>query len=170
MKTKVILTLFLVFVLGLVFSANAQLRAGSPEAKAFDKIEAETNADARAVLLLDFEKQFPQSPVLTDVYLMLIDIYRTKNDQVKVADFGEKAIKIQPDNVTALLAVSRTYAMERKNLDRAVQYAQRAVDQVAKLKAQPPPPAYSEEQWKAYVDSTEQSAKSLLSYAKSVKP
>jgi hypothetical protein len=99
---------------------------------------------------------------------MLIDVYKT--DSAKVIEYGEKAIKVDPENVQALMAVSRNYSMEKKNLDRAVSYAQRAVDGVGKMRGQQPPPGYSDDQWKQYLDSLEQNAKSLLSYAKSIKP
>ena len=44
MKTKVIVTLCVVFVCGLVSIANAQVQAGSAEDKAFQKIDAEKKA------------------------------------------------------------------------------------------------------------------------------
>ena len=170
MKTRVILTLFVVFVTGLAVSAYAQLIAGSPEDAAYTKIVGENNPDAKATLLLDFERQFPQSRVLPDIYVMLMTVYQQKNDTAKANDFGEKAIKIDAENVTALLAVSRNYSIERKNLDKAVQYAQKAVTAMEKMKSQPPPPNYTPDQWKGYIDSTEQAAKSMLAYAKSQTP
>src|SRR5438093_468565 len=122
MTTKVFLTLCVVFVMGLATSAYAQLVAGSPEDAAYTKIVGEDNPDAKTSLLLDFEKQFPQSKVLPDIYVMLMGIYQQKNDTGKANDFGEKAIKIDAENITALLAVSRNYSIEHKNLDKAVQY------------------------------------------------
>ena len=170
MKTRVILTLCVVFVVGLVPSAYAQLVAGSPEDAAYTKIVGENNLDAKTALLLDFEKTFPQSRVLPDIYVMLMTIYQQKNDMVKANDFGERAIKLDAENITALLAVSRNYSIERKNLDKAVQYAQKAVDLTVKMKNQPPPPNYTPDQWKSYLDSTEQAAKSMFAYAKSLNP
>ena len=170
MKTKVILTLCVVFVLGLVTSVYAQLIAGSPEDAAYTKIVGENNPDAKTALLLEYEKQFPRSRVLSDIYVMLMAIYQQKNDTAKANDYGERAIKIDAENVTALLAVSRNYSIERKNLDKAVQYAQKAVDVTEKMKTQPPPPNFTPEQWKGYLDGTEQAAKSMLAYAKSLAP
>src|SRR5262245_34307233 len=170
MKTRVNLTLFVVFVMGLAAPANAQLIAGSPEDAAYTKIVGENNADAKTTLLLDFEKQFPQSRVLPDIYVMLMTIYQQKNDTAKANDYGEKAIKIDAENVTALSDVSRNYSIERKNLDRAVQYAQKAIDVTAKMKTQPPPPNFTPDQWSGYLESTEQAAKSMLAYAKSLAP
>src|SRR5215469_11015587 len=115
MKTRVILTLCVVFVWGLVSLANAQVQAGSPEDKAFQKIDAENNADAKIALLLDFEKQFPQSKALREAYLQLLQIYQDKNDQAKIIEYGEKTIKLDPVNIVALLTVTRAYSLDGKN-------------------------------------------------------
>src|SRR3989441_10938315 len=81
MKTRGILTLCVVFVWGLVSIANAQVIAGSPEDKAFQKIDAENNVDAKIVLLQDFEKQFGQSRSIREAYLQLIQIYQQKRSE-----------------------------------------------------------------------------------------
>src|SRR6185295_19544807 len=106
MKTKVIATVCVVFVWGLVSIANAQVQAGSPEDKAFQKIDAENNADAKIALLVDFEKQFPQSKSLREAYLQLVEIYQQKNEGSKVIEYGEKTIKLDPANLPALLMVT----------------------------------------------------------------
>src|SRR3954469_5868581 len=141
MKTKVILTLCVVFVLGVVSHANAQatLVAGSAEDKAFTAFSSEQGVDAKIEKCLDFNKQFPTSKARPDALVILIDAYRSKNETAKVNEISEEAIKLDPENFTALMAVSRNYAMERdkKNIDRAVTYAQHAVDSVAKKKAEP---------------------------------
>jgi ankyrin repeat protein len=59
---------------------------------AFKKIESENNADAKLGLLLDFEKQFPQSKLLLDVYQYMIVIYEQKNDQPKLLAVRAKAV------------------------------------------------------------------------------
>ena len=173
MKTRVILTLCVVFVLGLLVSqANAQatLVAGSEQDKAFTAIMNEQNVDAKLQLCLAFERQFPDSKVLPEIFVMEIEAYRSKGDIAKVNEIGEKAIRLDPENFTALMAVSRNYSMERdkKNVDRAIMYATRAVDVLAKKKLEP---RYLEDaQWKAYIDATETAAKQNLIYAKAMKP
>src|SRR5438105_4995695 len=169
MKTRVILTLCVVFALGIVSNASAQatLIAGSAEDKAYTAAMA-AQGDAKINLLLDFEKQFPNSKALPDIYNALIDSYNQKNDKAKIDEVGEKAIKLDPDNFTALMMVSRNYGMQKKNLDKAVQYAQRAVEVLAKKKGEP---RYTEDQtWKQYVDSNEAAARANLAWAKTLKP
>jgi hypothetical protein len=100
---------------------------------------------------------------------MVIELYREKNDPDKIIEYGEKALKIDEGNVTAMMALSRNYAIKRVNLDRAVELAQKAVDQIGKLRAGPPPTSHTDVQWKSYLDSTEAAAKSILTYTKSVR-
>src|SRR3954463_9037899 len=92
MKTKVMATLCVVFVWGLVSIVNAQVVAGSPEDKAFQKIDAENSVDSKVELLLQFEKDFAQSKALRDAYLQLLQIYQQKNDQAKIIEYSEKTI------------------------------------------------------------------------------
>ena len=160
-----------VFVWGLLSNVFAQVQAGSPEDKAFQKIDAENSPDAKIALLVDFEKQFPQSKALREAYLQLLQIYQEKNDQAKIIEYGEKAIKLDPNNIVALLTVTRAYSLEGKaaSLDRAIAYAQRALDECGKLKNSPPQQGYTDKDWKTYVGQNEDLAKNYLSYAKSLK-
>jgi len=155
----------------LAFSATAfaQLKANSEEDKAYRKITAEKNPDTQLTMLQDFEKQFPQSKALPDVYMMVVDYYTAKGDNAKVAEYGEKAIKIDPQNVSALLAVSRSLTIQRKNLEVAVSYAQKAVDNVEKMKTQPAPGNYSDAEWKQLIKDNEEAAKGQLNYSKAIK-
>ena len=170
MKTRVILTLCVVFVLGFAAHASAQvtLVAGSLEDKAFTSCTAETAVDTKIDKCLDFEKQFPNSKALGEVYVTLLEAYGQKNDKAKIDELGEKAIKLDPENISALMLVSRNYGMQKKNLDKAVTHAQTAVNILAKRKAEP---RYQEDAaWKQYLDSTEQAAKANLQWLKSLKP
>lgn len=170
MKLKTISVLCIALVLVVASAANAQVKAGSDEDKAFRKIAAEKNQDAQIPMLLEFEKQFPQSKALSEVYAMLVDIYMMKQDNAKIIEFGEKAIKAdQQKDVSTLVAVSRAYTLERKNLEVAVSYAQKAVDNVEKMKAQSAPSNYSDAEWKQLIKDNEEAAKGQLSYAKAVK-
>jgi hypothetical protein len=171
MKTKVILTLCVVFVWGLVSFANAQVQAGSPEDKAFQKIDSENNNDAKIVLLLDFEKQFPQSKAIREAYLQLVQLYQQKNESPKVIEYSEKVLKVDPVNLVALLTATRAYSLEGKqpSVDRAIQYAQKAEAEIAKLKTGPPQQGYTDDQWKQYISENESLAKNYLSYAKALK-
>ena len=146
-----------------------QIVAGSQEDKVFQQITAEADGDAKLQRLAEFEKQFPRSRVLSHVYLMAIELYRQKNDTDRVVEYAEKVLKLDERNVTAMMVLSRNYAMQRKNLDRAIELAQKAVEEIGKMRASPVPATYTVSQWKDYLDTTEASARNILSYTTGVR-
>ena len=170
MKTRVVLTSCIAVVFGLVSVANAQLKAGSPEEAAYTKIDAEKNKDAKLALLIDFEKQFPSiSPkVLATVYLMTMDIYSEKDNKPKIAEYGDKAIGKDPENISALLRVSLNYATERTNLPKAVEYAEKVKVIIAAMRKEPVPLGQTEEQYKQWLDANAASADQYAAYAKAL--
>ena len=154
------------FILG---TAWAQVRAGSPEYLLFEKISAETNPEAKLTLIESFGRQFPDSKILDKVYLAAVDVYRGNNDREKIIEYGEKVLKLDATNVTALMLLARNYAMGSRDVSRAVELAQRAVDRVEKWKTDVMPFGYTEAQWKSYLQTSEVSAKQILDYAKMMK-
>jgi hypothetical protein len=170
MKTRVLLTTSIALMLGLASVASAQLRAGSPEEAEFTKIEAEKNSDARLALLLDFEKKYANinGKVLATVYLMAMDIYSEKDNKPKIAEYGDKAITKDPENVSALLRVSLNYAKERINLPKAEEYAEKAKTVLVTMRSQPTPTGQTEAQWKQWLDANQQSAVYYADYARSL--
>ena len=167
MKIRVALMLS-ALLLGLVSVANAQLKAGSPEDEAYQKIQAEKNVDAKLALLLEFEKKFPSANnrTLATVYMMAMDIYSDKDDRAKIAEYGDKAISKDPENVSALLRVSRNYSAERTNLAKAVEYAEKAKTLLGGMRSQPAPTGQTDVEWKQWLDQNAESANQYSSYAK----
>jgi tetratricopeptide (TPR) repeat protein len=146
-----------------------QLKAGSPESQLFDQITAETNADLKLGLIDSFTKQYPASKVLARIYLQAIEVYRQKGDRAKINEMGEKVLQLDDSNLNAMMLLARNYAIESKNLDRAIELAQRAVDQTVKLRGEPLPVGYTATQWKDYLRSNEDSAGQILDYVKAMK-
>jgi hypothetical protein len=150
-------------------SSQPQVRAGSPELKLYEQIAAETNLDTKLELVSAFEKQFPTSKIMGRVYLIAVDIFRTKQDRSKINEYGEKALHVDQDNVTAMMLLARNYAIEAKNLDRAMELAQRALKRVEQLRNEPLPTGYSETQWNDYLRNNSESAQQILDYVSSMK-
>ena len=164
---------FLISVILISFLAHtvsaSQIVAGSPEDKMFQLISAETNSEIKLQRLADYEKQFPQSKALANVYLIAIELYREKGDRDRVNEYGEKVLKLDERNVTAMMTLSRNYAIQRKNLDRAVELAQRAVEVIGKMKGEPTPVSSTDSKWKEYLQATEAAAQGILDYTKAIK-
>ncbi len=168
MKTRVALG-FPMLLFGLASVADAQLRAGSPEDEAFTKIEAEKNSDAKLALLLEFETKFPSTrpKTLAMIYLLTMDIYSEKDNKPKIAEYGDKAIAKDPDNVSALLRVSRNLLRrEDKPCQSGGVCRESQVDHREPCDRQPAPTGQSDEQWKQWLDANAQSADQYAAYAK----
>jgi tetratricopeptide (TPR) repeat protein len=146
---------------------GAALNSFSPaEFTAYRAILTESNADRKTKLLLDFQKQFPKSIVLPQVYVSLMNIYMTKGDSRTAMDYGERVLRNNPDDVTALLQVSRNYTILQTNPKKAVEYAERASVMAARMKTQPPQNGLDAVSWRKYVTSLEASAQSNLTWVK----
>lgn len=76
----------------------------------------------------------------------------------RCSEFGEKALRLDSNDITAMMILARNYAIESKNIDRALELAQRAVVSAVKMRSAPPPAIYSESQWKDYLQSNEDAA------------
>lgn len=168
MKSIAIVASVLVCLL-LGLTSSAQVKAGSAENQLFDKITSERDPDDKLALIGSFEKQFPSSKILASVCLLAVDVYRQKGDRGKINEYAEKALQADDANVTAMMLLARNYAIEAKNLDRAIEVAQRAKDQTVKLRGEPLPFGYSAAQWKNYLRTSEDSAEQILEYVKAIK-
>jgi len=159
----------ILFCLLFGLTVSAQVKAGSSESELFDKITSEPNPDSKLELVASFEKQYPRSKILPRVYLLAVDVYRQKGDRGKINEYGERVLQADDTNVTAMMLLARNYAIEAKNLARAIELAQRAHDQAVKLREGPLPLGYSDAQWKDYLKTNEDSATQILEYVKAVK-
>ena len=170
MKTRVALTFTMALVLGVASVAYGQLKAGSPEEEAYTKLDAVKDNDAKLAMLLDFEKQFPSvnPKVLANIFLITMDIYSTKENKAKIAEYGDKAIAKDPENVSALLRVSLNYSREKINLPKAIEYADKAKEVLVTMRTQPTPTGQTEAQWKQWLDANAQSAEQYAAYARAV--
>jgi tetratricopeptide (TPR) repeat protein len=135
----------------------------------FDQIAAETSPDAKLELVGSFERQFPNSKILSRVYLEATQVYRDQGVREKLIEYGEKVLKLDGTNITAMMLLARNYAIEGKHLDRAIELGQRAVDRLTSSATDPSPVGYSDAQWKAYLRTSQDSAQQILDYAKAMK-
>src|SRR5262245_18422968 len=97
---------------------------------------------------------------------MTMDMYSEKDNKPKTSEYGDKAITKDPDNVSALLRVSRNYSAEKTNLSKAVEYAEKAKTLIGNMRLQPAPTGQSEADWKKWLDDNATSADQYASYAK----
>ena len=140
--------------------------ATNPEFAAYQRLSAERNVDRKATLLTDFERSFPKSAALAEVYVSLMNIYSGKNETHRAAQYAEKVMRTDPENVMALVQLSRSLALAKLQPQKALQYAEKALTVAARLRSKRQPSGMSPAEWNKWADSTLAGAQSNLEWVK----
>ena len=120
------------------------------ESQAYQAMSSELTAglDPDKVISLagDFEKKYPNSPVLSYVYTFEATAYQQKGDINKVVEAGEKSLKLNADNLLSLIIMSEMLPQpqlmqgneldKQKKLTEAETDANRALQLIEKLPKQ----------------------------------
>lgn len=109
--------------------------------KAFYDASTSQQADARINLGEDFVAKYPHSKYTEQVYARLMQDYLDKGETDKVHDASEKALALNPDDVTVLViegwVIPHNYNPEdpnaEKRLAQAEAYEKHALDLISKL-------------------------------------
>jgi tetratricopeptide (TPR) repeat protein len=72
------------------------------EAAAYDQIKGELEPDKSIAMVDDFVAKYPNSVVVTYVYAFGANAYQEKGNLEKVAEYTEKSLKANPDNLMSL--------------------------------------------------------------------
>lgn len=145
------------------FGLNALSAA---EFTAYRDIAVEGNIDRKLALLLAFEKNYPKSSALAQVYTSLMNIYVTKANSRSAMDYGEKIVRLDANNVTALVLVSRNYTTLQLNPTKALGYAEKAAAIAARNKTLAPQDGLDAETWRKWVATMDASAQANLTWVK----
>ncbi len=76
------------------------------ELQAFQGIRNELDPDRAVQLVSDFEKKFASSPLMSFVCTFAIGAYQQKGDVQHAVEYGEKSLKLNPDNLLGLMMMS----------------------------------------------------------------
>jgi tetratricopeptide (TPR) repeat protein len=127
----------------LTSSSGALLHAKYEEAMGFKTVEDEMDPDRRLRMVEEFEQRFPNSELMSSVYTQAAKAYREKGDLNKLVEYGEKSLKLDPNNLFSLLMVAIALPQPRmlqgnpeqsaQRLSTAEEYANRALKLVAGL-------------------------------------
>lgn len=93
-----------------------------------------------------FMQTYPDTSNANQVNFQYFLAYQTANDAAKTAEYGEKAIASDPNNVATLNLVADDYVSRQTNLDKASDYAKKVVDLAPKMQK---PEGMTDEQFKA---------------------
>lgn len=130
----------------LTTAAGVQLQASPQEAKDFHELQNTSDPDRQLALVAQFEKTYPESELMSYAYTSAAKAWQMKGDLDKMLEYGEKSLKLDPDNVYSLVLVALTLPQPRmlqgppaeasKRLADAETYSSRAIQLIDQL---PPP-------------------------------
>lgn len=147
--------------------------APSPaETQAYNALIQELDPDKQLQLALNFIKQYPNSPLLSDVYFLAGGAEERKNDVPDAIKYGQASLKIAPNNLRSLImvagllplpqALQGTGDQKEQQLTTAEDDANRALQILPKI---PQPPNYSKDQFERGIQSVESQLHSALGMA-----
>jgi hypothetical protein len=136
------------------------------EFAAYSAISKESNPERKIKLLVDFERNFPRSRALPRLYTDLMNVHVIRKDSRNAVLYGEKLIAINPNDVPALLQVSRNYTILETEPRKALEYAEKAVSITTRMKTQSPPSTMGETPWRTYATSLDGGARANLDWVK----
>ena len=117
------------------------------ERNAYNAIQHEIDPARQSQLVDDFAKNYPTSPLLSDVYFFGAYAYQTQGNVDKAVEYGEKSVTANGTNLRSLLLLSELLpqpqemqgsdADKEKKLQEAEADANKAMAQVPDLKLPP---------------------------------
>ncbi len=126
--------------------AAAGPQATPEEAKSLQAIQNELDAERTIQMANDFEKKFPNSNYLTYVYTFAASACQQKGDINKVVEYGQKSLKLKPDNLMSLIIMASMLPQpqllrgseddKEKKLSEAEKDANQALQLIAQLPKQ----------------------------------
>jgi len=140
------------------FSAAGAMQVSPEESQSYETIRGELDPDRTLQLVKEFETKYPDSKLLTVVYTCAAYAWRQKaamapNDAERksalnsVLEYGEKSLKLKPDNLLSLLIMAAMLPQSQlgrnadldkgQKLAQAEGYAQQAIQLIDQLTMQP---------------------------------
>lgn len=92
-------------------ATGAEVKISLKEGMAFQTIQDEINPSRRLSMVSEFERQFPSSAILPQVYAQAAKACQEKGDLNGALSYGEKSLKLDPDNVLSLTVVALTLSV-----------------------------------------------------------
>jgi tetratricopeptide (TPR) repeat protein len=116
----------------------------------FQLLQREPDGSKRAQRLDSFVQAYPDSPNAAQIAYNYYIAYKLAGDAAKAEEYGEKAIAADPTNVSVLNMVADDYATGQTKLDKAEEYAKKALELAGEMKK---PEGLTDEQFKAQQDT-----------------
>ncbi len=153
-----------------ILTAALALQAGLPaeQQQLFNKILNEPGPNTKLQLVFEFEKKYPKSKAMGDVYAIAMGVYQSRNESEEAGKYGERALRADPENLEALVTVSRLYAVQGRELGRAATFARKAIEVIENSVNKAPPMGYAVGAWRQYLIQSKTTAEGTLKYIQDV--
>lgn len=115
-------------------AAKAREHRAYMEYAFFQLLQREPNAQKRIQWLDQFVDAYPESPNKSQLHLNYFLAYQLAGNSTQAAEHGEKAIEADANNLLALNLLADDYATRQTNLEKAEEYAKRALAIATELK------------------------------------
>lgn len=137
-------------------SSGAAMQANLLEAEAYGSIQDELDRATKLRLIQDFESRFPNSPLLSYVYVQAAKTYQASGDEPRALDYAARSLKLDPQNIFALVIeamvlpeprlLEQAGAESAAHLDQAQKDAEQALHLISALPQLPSeaPQAYDD--------------------------
>ncbi|MDD5541640.1 MAG: hypothetical protein PHX83_00520 [Acidobacteriia bacterium] len=113
----------------------------------FQQLQQEKDPNKAIASLDDYSKLVNDPAALPLVYDAYMRNYELLNNRPKVAEYAEKALSLNPNDVGILAFVTNVYLAQPMDADAALAQAQRAVSIADKIDTQPKPASMTDDQW-----------------------
>ena len=134
------------------------------EAELFNRLLKEQSEVKKISLIEEFSGKHPKSSLLDEALSLAMSIFVERGDTARVLMYGERTLKANPYSIEALVNLSRQYAVEGRNLKKALEFARRAIQVVGADKNKAPPIGYSIAEWKHYLEQMKATAEGTVRY------
>jgi tetratricopeptide (TPR) repeat protein len=144
----------LVFLVSLATTAGAQIgksvsvAAGTDEDKALSEIYATPDGPAKIALLDKFMTDFGKGDLELLGDQLYEQSYLAQKNYAKVYEYGEKALKLDPDNFSTVVNMIHA-ADEQGDTQKVFGYGEKAAAIITRFKSAAPPATTPPEQWPA---------------------
>jgi tetratricopeptide (TPR) repeat protein len=127
---------------------NAQSDVGYVQYALFNGAYRNTVPATRATLLERYLKDFPDSPYAANAREALPFAYQQAQNYPKMLDAAQSLLASDPNNAGMLVLLSDYWSDKGQQLDKAEQYAKKALDLLAQAKK---PEGVTDEQWQQQI-------------------
>jgi tetratricopeptide (TPR) repeat protein len=146
------LVILLALLVSCVTTTRAQIgksvsvSAGTDEDKALSEIYAAPDGPAKIALLDKFMADFGKGDLELLGDQLYAQSYLGQKNYAKVYEYGEKALKLDPDNFSTIVNMVHA-ADEQGDVQKVYSYGEKAAAVITRFKSAPPPATTPPEQW-----------------------